>query len=317
MTSVFNDAESEQFTSVGVTVLTLFASTLGGFDFGWFENHPAEKLGQAMLVIFLILVNILLLNMLIAIISTTYEATEEQSQQKWAVLNANFLLDCQNSRRRGWKYSEMTHIMPPPFSIVSVFFFPLSYYLRNVDKKHSKKSAMGRAISPDPQHAPRNSCLHRFYDTIYWVLDMMVMCTAIMLPAFLCDFTLQFMSLETYIIATYMKTVGQWTKKQERELKLKEACWHWCNLCLQTFGGFVNITLVQVLGVPLLLFIWSFCYPGFFFYSLIQRTPFSKHSAAGEGVPQKKAADQTAEPSAPDQPPKQHPKRRSEESMNK
>ena len=70
-------AEIETFRSFWDTFIKLFDSALGNFDFElWDDTHIGRHTGQIYLIIFLLLNYILLMNLIIAILSTTYALFE-------------------------------------------------------------------------------------------------------------------------------------------------------------------------------------------------------------------------------------------------
>jgi hypothetical protein len=72
------------FESSGDTLLYLFQSTLGSFDFGALSGPPFNGVGTAVLVAFLVLTSVLLVNLLIAQMSSTYSRIKDKSREEWA-----------------------------------------------------------------------------------------------------------------------------------------------------------------------------------------------------------------------------------------
>jgi hypothetical protein len=74
------------FDSSGETMLYLFQSTLGNFDFGALSGSPFNGVGTAVLVAFLVLTSVLLVNLLIAQMSSTYSRIKEKSREEWSFI---------------------------------------------------------------------------------------------------------------------------------------------------------------------------------------------------------------------------------------
>ena len=87
-------ASLQSYSSFYESVETLFSAALGSFDFDVAgDNDKNEYLGDAFLAIFIILNMILLLNLLIAILSSTYTQLED----KKLVLYINEILKLRNT----------------------------------------------------------------------------------------------------------------------------------------------------------------------------------------------------------------------------
>jgi hypothetical protein len=77
---------SPSFDSSGATLLYLFQSTLGNFDFGALDGSTYYGIGTAVLVLFLVLTTVLLLNLLIAQMSSTYSRIKDKSKEEWSFI---------------------------------------------------------------------------------------------------------------------------------------------------------------------------------------------------------------------------------------
>jgi len=78
----FRDSVDSYSTLIKATV-TLFSASLGEFDYEAFEGTEKQARGQICLTIFLGVSTVLLLNLLIAILSHRYEATQIQSYEEY------------------------------------------------------------------------------------------------------------------------------------------------------------------------------------------------------------------------------------------
>ena len=78
-TGLFYDLE--QYSHFFNSMVHLYESALGGFDFSIYENgKTSEAIGKLYMIIFLLATTILLLNFLIAIMSETYARLKNYSQ---------------------------------------------------------------------------------------------------------------------------------------------------------------------------------------------------------------------------------------------
>lgn len=111
-------------------IVSLFGSTLGGFTINELDNQNKGKIvGDIYIVSFLILSNILILNLLIAILSSTYAALEE----KKLVLYINEILKLRSSLQYNKHASGLVSTFPP------WNFFPLVFAPFYFIKKDSRK----------------------------------------------------------------------------------------------------------------------------------------------------------------------------------
>ena len=99
---------------------TLFSSALGNFDFTYLsDNDKSAILGTVYLVLFIILNNILLINLLIAILSNTYSQLEDSK----LVLYILEILKLRSELEYDEKCSALVSTFPP-LNIVSSMFIP-------------------------------------------------------------------------------------------------------------------------------------------------------------------------------------------------
>jgi hypothetical protein len=107
---------------------TLFASSMGEFDYGTYDDLKAMDpyVGYVFVTVFIILVTIMLMNFLIAILSNTYELLNE-------VKNGLYLKNVINNRQ---KYDYDKHysgivFAPPPLNLIFMFVVPFLVYIKN------------------------------------------------------------------------------------------------------------------------------------------------------------------------------------------
>jgi len=81
----------DSYGSTGVTFITLFQSTLGNFFFSDFDGTFAT-VGQLLMVVFLVLTNVLLVNLLIAQMSNTYNRIIFKSREEWTFIKVSCVM---------------------------------------------------------------------------------------------------------------------------------------------------------------------------------------------------------------------------------
>ena len=103
------------YTNLYKSVITLFASSLGGFDY----TSINSTFGDIYLSVFLICSLILLLNLLIAILSTTYSYYETRGRGLYLQEILNIWEDVQYGGNRGFLV-----VRTFPFHVLSLIFIP-------------------------------------------------------------------------------------------------------------------------------------------------------------------------------------------------
>lgn len=81
------------YSSTGITFVTLFQSTLGNFNFDNFDG-AFKMLGIVVMVLFLTLTNVLLINLLIAQMSSTYNRIIFKSREEWTFIKVRYFSQC-------------------------------------------------------------------------------------------------------------------------------------------------------------------------------------------------------------------------------
>jgi len=95
------------YRNVGVTLITLLKSVLGGVEFvDSTGNIIQESISNVLLGLFSLVVLVLLINLLIAMMGNTYEQIQEEAINHWSFSKAQSLI-----------YYEKSHWIPP-FNIV-------------------------------------------------------------------------------------------------------------------------------------------------------------------------------------------------------
>jgi hypothetical protein len=79
----------EPFTTPGATALYLFQSTLGNANFTDIDHSIYSGVGTGMLVVFLIFTAILLINLLIAKMTSTFERINQKSLEEWSFVKVS------------------------------------------------------------------------------------------------------------------------------------------------------------------------------------------------------------------------------------
>ncbi|EAR90628.2 polycystin cation channel protein (macronuclear) [Tetrahymena thermophila SB210] len=111
----------ELYKSIDKSIFNLFAAAFGAFDF---NNQTGIQ--SAILIVFLVVVNVILLNLLIAILNTRYEKTMQQSEMEYSLVVYN---DYINSRFNPIYMSMIS--LPPPFNILNFIFGIISFITKS------------------------------------------------------------------------------------------------------------------------------------------------------------------------------------------
>jgi hypothetical protein len=103
---------NEAFISTGVTFLTLYSAAMGTFDFTIFDGENSfQTFGTVLFAVYVIMTAVVLINLLIAKMSSTYQRIYDKSLEEWTLLQAKtlqkFILLEENSP---------LCMLPPPFN---------------------------------------------------------------------------------------------------------------------------------------------------------------------------------------------------------
>ena len=114
-------ANISSYSSLYEAIKTVYSAALGNFDFTTLSsNDKSQYLGDAYLAIIMIINNILLLNLLVAILSSTYALLETKKM----VLYINEILKLRNSLEYDRNCSSLVSSFPP-WNLISLVFLPL------------------------------------------------------------------------------------------------------------------------------------------------------------------------------------------------
>lgn len=95
----------------GGTCLTLFKAMLG--EVGFFEEFPGESfdaVATALLIVYLVVIAVMLLNLLIAVLSTSHSKVEGKADQEFKVSKARMIVH--------YRLVVDKCLLPPPFNLV-------------------------------------------------------------------------------------------------------------------------------------------------------------------------------------------------------
>lgn len=107
----------DAYSNIGYSFLTLFGNTLGNFDTTVFATNSevVNGLGIALLVIFVIFTAIVLMNLLIAQMSNSYQEIKQRAQQEWSFTFAKVMQEYILLQERN-----AFCILPPPLNIITI-----------------------------------------------------------------------------------------------------------------------------------------------------------------------------------------------------
>lgn len=123
----------EAFGTLRSALLTMFQAMLGEFDFELFNasydnedgedcgSVPYSEFGIVLLVIYLVIMAVMLLNLLIAVLSTAHSKVYQNASKEFQLARAKLILQSEED--------VLKDVIPPPFNLVKPFlgvFWPAS-----------------------------------------------------------------------------------------------------------------------------------------------------------------------------------------------
>jgi len=124
-------AELDAYADLEEAMKTLFASSIGEFDYGTYDNlkDVSPQVGYIFITWFLLIASIMLLNFLIAILSTTYSMLND-------VKNGLYMRKVIQYRQRYNYDSSYSAIVfaPVPLNIIMIPFLPILFLTKNENK---------------------------------------------------------------------------------------------------------------------------------------------------------------------------------------
>ena len=126
--SLFPDRE--EFAGASATFLTLFNAALGDHNFESFQDHRYQYVGISTMALYVMFVTIILLNLIVARMSSTFQKMNEKSFEQWSMVMAKNVQD--------WlMISEKTNplcMIPPPFNAISIAVLPWDMWERQKNR---------------------------------------------------------------------------------------------------------------------------------------------------------------------------------------
>ena len=150
-TALFSSSMPGAYGSFWISMRTLYSSSLGGFDFIGFEQSDKQLLGALLLGLYLIITNIILLNLFIALFTTIYQQISEQVESTY---RSAVILNYEKWR---WdnKYGSLI-LYSTPFSFFGILVGPVLWLLRDPTSFNQRVSKV-------------------FYGSIYGVFQMLIL----------------------------------------------------------------------------------------------------------------------------------------------
>jgi hypothetical protein len=142
--SLFNNQKG--FESYAATLRSLFAYTLGDFDFDSYrtDSSHVNSLGNILAIIYLIVTTIIMLNLLIARMTSTYEDVSRQAFGRWSFIKAQTVHNLLLLKER-----KSTTMLPPPLNLATIFVYPLHRLVRESALYYGEKKyvSIGGTVS--------------------------------------------------------------------------------------------------------------------------------------------------------------------------
>eukprot|EP01033_Poteriospumella_lacustris_P003232 gene3232-2379_t len=110
-------ADTTAYATMPDTFLALFSGTLSNFSFESFEtgNRGVNSLGILLTLVFVVMTAILLINLLIAKMSTSFQRVSDKSQMEWAFERAKLVRSLTLIREK-----EVWNILPAPLNLIPI-----------------------------------------------------------------------------------------------------------------------------------------------------------------------------------------------------
>lgn len=133
---------SNPFDSVSQTILYLFESTLGGFDFSVFpaSSSLVNGIGVVAVVFYVIVTYVLLFNLLIALMFGTYERVRDDGYMEWSYTKARMIRKLLIVKER-----HVYRMLPAPLNIIPIIFTVMGKYAYKPYDNPASGSAEGTA----------------------------------------------------------------------------------------------------------------------------------------------------------------------------
>lgn len=116
---------NESFSSYGNTFLTLFNAAVGNVDFDTFNttSHRVNLIGQFVMVCYVCTITLVVLNLLIARMASTYDEIQQQSREHWSYAKAETTSEYMLYYERN-----PCCMLPPPFNLIPTLLSPFHYW---------------------------------------------------------------------------------------------------------------------------------------------------------------------------------------------
>lgn len=103
----------DEFSSVARTFLALFDAALGQHTFGIFENKEYQFIGEILMASYIVLVMIVLINLIIARMSSTHDEISDKALEMWSKVQAKNAEEFVMNRDR-----HVMCMLPAPFNLI-------------------------------------------------------------------------------------------------------------------------------------------------------------------------------------------------------
>lgn len=113
----YNDSDKDLYSNFPMTITNLFAASLTVYDTQLFENN--KLIGIILLSLFVIVSNIVLVNLLIALLSEAFYNVSKEADSRHRAILIGY--------RNRWRWSDefgFLIFVPPPANIISLIALP-------------------------------------------------------------------------------------------------------------------------------------------------------------------------------------------------
>lgn len=139
---MFYSPENDTFGTNIQTLLSLFSFTMGNFEFNVFNatSKIVNTMGTMLMMVFITMTAVVLINLLIARMTSSHERVHEQALREWSFSQAQTV-----SSLLLWSEKNPLSMLPPPFNFFAMLFGAIDFYCKPTAAVHGRDSTVSFA----------------------------------------------------------------------------------------------------------------------------------------------------------------------------
>jgi hypothetical protein len=144
-TGLFYSPDNPNYGSVINTILSLFSMTMNNFMFNVFNatSSSVNSIGILLMMLFIVMTSVILLNLLIARMTSSHERVQKQALREWSFAQAQTV-----SSLILWQEKNSLSMLPPPLNLLSgMFGFIDSFLLPKIFQKQQYAISLAGTFS--------------------------------------------------------------------------------------------------------------------------------------------------------------------------